>query len=677
MDLVRRFGPYVMKYKPRLVIGVFLMVFMVVMDLVQPLPLKILFDNVFGSRPLPGILTPIYSAIGERPFNLLLFVGAAVVAIASIDGFVSYLGQSRITNLGQRVVFNMRRDLYAHMQELPLSFYDRRRTGDMVARLTSDLQQVQDLVVSGIFDLFTNTLTLLGMIVIMFLIDWRLTLLALTIVPLLFYVINHYTSRIKQLARTQRKTEGQLASISQEAISSMRIVHAYNTEELEISRFEEVSGRSLSTSILSTQLQSSFIGSVGVCAAIGTGAIILLGGAGVLSNALTPGDLIVFLSYLGSMYRPMKNLSKLANTVTKATAAAERIVEILDTRSDITDAPDAQDLPRVRGLVEFDHVDFDYDPAHPVLRDICLEAKPGEKIAIVGPTGAGKTTIMSLLLRFYDPTAGSVRIDGLDLKRVRLASLRRQVGIVLQEAVLFRMSIRENIAYGRPEATIEEVVAAAKAAQAHRFITRLPNGYETVVGERGATLSGGERQRVAIARAMLKDARIAVLDEPTTGLDAESEVLVLRALEELTKGRTTFTITHRLSTIMNADRIFVLERGRIVESGTHEDLLTREGRYNDLYQIQILTPRPPKDPIALVGASPNLYETQPPAKLRPALEGGKQVEKQVLEKERQKQEVRAVIDSLRGSSCPNCGRTLEHQSRYCDRCGQKLPRTLS
>ncbi len=550
-----------MRYRRQLVMGVFLMVFMVVMDLVQPLPLKILFDNVFGNRPLPGILTPVYSAIGERPFNLLLFVGAAVVAIASIDGFVSYMGQSRITNLGQRVIFNMRRDLYAHMQELPLSFYDRRRTGDMVARLTSDLQQVQELVVSGIFDLFTNTLTLLGMIVIMFLIDWRLTFLALTIVPLLFYVINHYTSRIKQLSRTQRKTEGQLASISQEAISSMRIVHAFNTEEREVSRFEEVSGRSLSTSILSTQLQSSFIGVVGVCAAIGTGAIILLGGAGVLSNALTPGDLIVFLSYLGAMYRPMKNLSKLANTVTKATAAAERIVEIIDTRSDITDAPDAKDLPRVLGLVEFDHVDFDYDPAHPVLREICLEAKPGEKIAIVGPTGAGKTTIMSLLLRFYDPTAGFVRIDGLDLKHVKLASLRRQVAIVLQEAVLFRMSSRENIAYGRPEATIEEIVAAAKAAQAHRFITRLPNGYETVVGERGATLSGGERQRIAIARAMLKDAPIVVLDEPTTGLDAESEVLVLRALEELTKGRTTFTITHRLSTIMNADRIFVLEHG--------------------------------------------------------------------------------------------------------------------
>ncbi len=653
-----------------MVVGVLFMVLMVIMDLVQPLPLKILFDNVFGNRPIPGILQPIYSAIGGRPFNLLILVGVSIVAIAAIDGFVSYLGQNRVTNLGQKVVFNMRRDLYAHIQRLPLSFHERRRTGDMVARLTSDLQLVQELVVSGLFDLFTNTFTLLGIIVIMFLIDWRLTVLALAIVPLLAYVIHHYTGQIRSLSRAQRKTEGQLASICQETISSMRIVQAYNTEDREISRFEEASGRSLSSSVRSTQLQAAFTGAVGICVAIGTGAIIFLGGAGVVSNVLTPGDLVVSLSYLGSMYRPMRNLSKLANTITKATAAAERIVEILDTRSDITDAPDAVDLPRVRGLVEFQHVDFDYDPAHPVLRDICLEAKPGEKIAVVGPTGAGKTTIMSLLLRFYDPKSGTIRIHGLDAKHIKLASLRRQIAIVLQEAVLFHMSIRENIAYGRPDATDDEIVAAAKAAQADRFITRFPNGYDTVVGERGATLSGGERQRIAIARAILKDAPIVVLDEPTTGLDAESEILVLRGLEELTKDRTTFTITHRLSTIRNADRIYVLERGRIVESGTHEDLLTREGRYNDLYRIQMLTPLR-EQPISVVAASRRLYGTQSSPKLRPAYEGSKTIQNQIRDIESQK-EVRGVIDFLPQGACPNCGRTLENQSRYCDGCGVRI-----
>lgn len=586
LDIAKRFWPYVVRYRRQMVVGVLLMALMVVMDLAQPIPLKILFDYVIGSQPIPGILRPVYSAIGGRQFDLLLFVGASVVAISAIDGLVSYLGQSRVTNLGQRVVFNMRLDLYAHLQALPLSFHDRKRTGDMVARLTSDLVLVQDLVVSGLFDLFTNSFTLVGMVVIMYLLDWRLTLLALAIMPLLFYVVNHFTTRIRSLSRDQRKKEGQIASISQETLSSQRIVKAYNAEEREASRFEAASALSLASSIRSTQLQSAFTGAVMVCVAVGTGAIILFGGNGVLAGALTAGDLIVFLSYLSSMYRPMRNLSKLANTITKATAAAERIVEILDMRSEVTDAPDAVDLPRVKGRVEFDRVDFDYDPAHPVLRDVSLRVEPGEKVAIVGSTGAGKTTIVSLLLRFYDPKAGSIRVDGLDLRSVRLASLREQVGIVLQEAVLFRMTIRENIAYGRPDATMDEVVSAAEAAQAHGFISRLPEGYNTLIGERGLTLSGGERQRIAIARAILKDAPIVVLDEPTTGLDAESEALVLRALDELTRGRTTFVITHRLSTVRDADCIYVIENGRVVESGTHDELLAKEGRYSRLYQIQ-------------------------------------------------------------------------------------------
>lgn len=587
VDLARRFWPYVMEYRRQMVIGVLLMVLMVIMDLVQPLPLKILFDYVIGNQPLPSILQPIYSAIGGQRFNLLVLVGALVITIAATDGSVSYLGQSRVTNLGQRVVFNMRRDLYAHLQALPLSFHDRRRTGDMVARLTSDLVLVQDLVVSGLFDLFTNGFTLIGMVVIMYLLDWRLTLLALAIMPLLFYVVYHFTARIRTLSRDQRKKEGQIAAISQETLSSQRIVKAYNAEERETSRFEVASAQSLSSSIRSTQLQSAFTGVVMLCIAIGTGAIILFGGAGVLNGTFTAGDLIVFLSYLSSMYRPMRKLSKLANTITKATAAAERIVEILDTRSDISDAPDALELPRVRGRIEFDRVDFDYDPSHPVLRDVCIRVEPGEKVAIVGSTGAGKTTIASLLLRFYDPKAGLIKIDGLDIRSVRLVSLRRQIGIVLQEAVLFHMTIGENIAYGHPDATLAKVIAAAEAAQAHDFISRLPDGYNTMIGERGVTLSGGERQRIAIARAILKDAPIVVLDEPTTGLDAQSEALVLRALDELTRDRTTFVITHRLSTIKDADCIYVIENGRIVESGTHEELLEERGRYSQLYLIQV------------------------------------------------------------------------------------------
>ena len=572
--------------------GIFLMVLMVVMDLAQPLPLKLLFDYVIGNQPIPGILQPIYRAIGGTVFNLLVLTSGLVISIAAIDGLVSYWGQSRVTNIGQRVVFDMRRDLYAHLQSLPLSFHEKKRTGDLVARLTSDLVLVQNLVVSGIFDLFTNALTLVGMIVIMYWLDWRLTLLALLIMPLMFYVVNYYTTRIRKLSRAQRKKEGQIASISQETMSSQRIVKAHSAEGREVARFEEASAESLDSSIRSTQLQSGFTGAVAICIAFGTGLIIMFGGVGVLTTEFTAGDLIVFLSYLSSMYRPMRNLSKLANTITKATAAAERIVEILDTKSDIRDAPDALELPELKGRIEFDHVYFDYDSSHAVLKDISLRVEPGEKVAIVGSTGAGKTTIVSLLLRFYDPQRGSIRIDGIDLRRVRLALLRQKIAIVLQEAVLFHMTIRENIAYGRPDATLDEVIAAAEAAQAHDFISRLPDAYNTMIGERGLTLSGGERQRIAIARAMLRDSPIVVLDEPTTGLDAEAESLVLRAIDELIRGKTTFIITHKLSMARDADCIYVIEDGSIIEQGTSVELLEKAGKYARLYDIQNPLPGP-------------------------------------------------------------------------------------
>src|SRR5712692_1950525 len=592
MDLARRFWPYVVRYRRQMTTGIFLMVLMVMMDLAQPLPLKLLFDYVIGNQPIPGILQPIYRAIGGTVFNLLVLTSGLVISIAAIDGLVSYWGQSRVTNIGQRVVFDMRRDLYAHLQSLPLSFHEKKRTGDLVARLTSDLVLVQNLVVSGIFDLFTNALTLVGMIVIMYWLDWRLTLLALLIMPLMFYVVNYYTTRIRKLSRVQRKKEGQIASISQETMSSQRIVKAHSAEGREVARFEEASAESLDSSIRSTQLQSGFTGAVAICIAFGTGLIIMFGGVGVLTTEFTAGDLIVFLSYLSSMYRPMRNLSKLANTITKATAAAERIVEILDTKSDIRDAPDALELPELKGRIEFDHVYFDYDSAHAVLKDISLRVEPGEKVAIVGSTGAGKTTIVSLLLRFYDPQRGSIRIDGIDLRRVRLALLRQKIAIVLQEAVLFHMTIRENIAYGRPDATLDEVIAAAEAAQAHDFISRLPDAYNTMIGERGLTLSGGERQRIAIARAMLRDSPIVVLDEPTTGLDAEAESLVLRAIDELIRGKTTFIITHKLSMARDADCIYVIEDGSIIEQGTSVELLEKAGKYARLYDIQNPLPGP-------------------------------------------------------------------------------------
>lgn len=590
IEILRRFWPYASQYKGQLTLSSVIMILMVLMNIVAPLPLKVLFDNVIGNKPLPSILVPIYWAIGDNKFNLLILMSSLVVAIGALSAFFRYKGESRVTSVGQKVVFRMRNDLYAHMQRLSLSFFERRRTGDMIARLTSDMQLVQQLIISGLFTLLTNTLTLLGMTIIMFLIDWRLALLALVIMPVMSYTVYHYTSQIGKLSKDQRRREGQLASISQETISSMKIVQAYNGQDREIARFNDTSEKSLESSIISSRLQAAFTALVIGFVAAGTSAIIFLGGFGVLTNNLTAGDIIVFFSYVGAMYSPMRNLSKLANTITKATAAAERIIEVLDAKPEMIESPGALDLTRVHGLIQFEHVDFGYDPVHLVLRDISIEAMPGEKIAIVGPTGSGKTTILSLLLRFYEPDTGTILIDGLDLKDIRLASIRQQIAIVLQEAVLFQMTVRENIAYGRPEAKLEEIINAAKAAQAHDFISHLPNGYETIVGERGSTLSGGERQRIAIARAILKNSPVVVLDEPTTGLDAESESLVMMALNELTRNRTTIIITHRLSTIRDADRIYMLENGRIIERGTHSDLIEQKGRYSELYLAQTINP---------------------------------------------------------------------------------------
>lgn len=595
-DLARRFLPYVKNYRGQVAVSISLTLLTVLMSVIKPLPLKILFDNVIGNLPVPSILQPIYAAMGQQRSFLLFFVSASVMGIAALAAVTNYFGESRVKNLGLRILFDLRRDLYTHMQGLPLSFYEKQRTGDLVARLTSDLQLVQEMVVSNLFTLLTNVFILVGMILVMLSINWNLTLIALAVMPLMFYVIHFYTHRIGQLSRVQRKAEGHAASIAQETLSSMRVVQAYTAENHEMLRFEGATKESLQSSLRSSRLQAAFTGVVGLVIALGTSAIIYMGAVDVNGGSMTVGDLVVFLLYLSSMYTPMRKLSKLTNGITKAAAAAERIIEILDMRSTVFDASDAQSLGKAHGDVKFDHVNFNYDPERPVLQDICFEARHGEKIAIVGSTGAGKSTIMSLLLRFYDPTAGSISIDGLDLRAISLASLRSQVSIVLQEAVIFRASIWENIAYGRAEAVMSEVVAAAKAAQAHEFISRLPYGYFTIVGERGATLSGGERQRIAIARAILRDSPIVVLDEPTTGLDAESEAMVLRAIEELAKNRTTFMITHRLSIVRQADLILVIERGRIVESGTHEDLLRSSGRYSTLYQMQLLASPLPLSP---------------------------------------------------------------------------------
>jgi ATP-binding cassette, subfamily B, bacterial len=592
----RLFGPVILPYWWRITLALLVSVVGSLTDLLRPWPLKIIVDNVVSAKPHhhPQFVESLIIALaGHGRTWLLLASVALVLLVAAVGGLCDFAQTFWMSDAGQRVVFALRSALYGHIQRLSLSFHDERRTGDLVARVTGDIQAIQVMVTTGLLSLLSNGLTLAGMVVIMAVMDWQFAALALSVTPLLFVIVFRYTRRIKQASRLARRKEGEVTAVAQETFAAMRLVQAFTREDYEEERFRRQNEESLSANLETTTLQAQFAPLVDILVALGTCLIIFAGTERVLQGRLTVGGLLVFLSYLGQLYGPMRQLSKLTTVMSRATASAERIAEIMDTAPEIVDQPDAMAAAHVHGRVEFCGVHFAYTPGTPVLRGIDLCVEPGQTIALVGATGAGKSSLVSLLLRFYDPQEGRILLDGVDLRRLTLSSLRACISIVPQESVLFRTTIRENIAYGRPEATMEEIVAAAKAANAHEFIVRLPQGYETVIGERGETLSGGQRQRVAIARAMIRNAPILILDEPTSSLDAAAEALTLEALERLRCGRTTFIIAHRLSTVRTADQIVVLEGGHIVEHGTHENLVASGGHYRRLLELQFGTVEPP------------------------------------------------------------------------------------
>ncbi|PYS99930.1 MAG: ABC transporter ATP-binding protein, partial [Acidobacteria bacterium] len=448
------------------------------------------------------------------------------------------------------------------------------------------IDAVQDFVSSALLGILVNCLTLLGMLGVMFYLDWRFTLISLSVAPALFLVVYSYTRRIKTNARAVKKKEGEIASVVQESLTSVRLIKAFAREDYESHRLDEKSLESVEMALLARSVKAKLSPFVELIVAAGTCLVLWYGARLVLSGGISPGALIVFILYLGKMYKPMRDLSKMTDTVSKASVGFERIREVLRTESRVRDLPGARRAPAFRGRVEFERVSFSYDSEHPVLRDVNLSVEPGQFIALVGPTGGGKTTLMSLIPRFYDPTSGRVKIDGMDIRSFTLKSLRDQISYVLQETYLFRATVWENIAYGKPSASRAEIVRAARLANAHEFIVRLPEGYDTVIGERGETLSGGQRQRITIARAIIRDTPLLLLDEPSSGLDAESEELVFEALGRLMEGKTSVVIAHRLATVMRAERIFVIEDGSIVENGTHDELLARGGLYSRLYEIQ-------------------------------------------------------------------------------------------
>jgi subfamily B ATP-binding cassette protein MsbA len=556
-------------------------------DVLEPWPIKIVVDSVLQSKKLPEWLdATVTSLFGSHPIAILNFAVVAVAGIAIIGAVSSYFEKYFTTSIAQWVTHDLRRTLYNHIQRLSLSEYDKVRTGDLIARVTGDIGAIQDFINSALLGSIVNALTLIGMIAVMFSVNWRFTLIALSVAPVLFLLVYSLTRRIKDASRAVRQKESELLSVVQEVLTSARIVKAFSREDYEQERFETQSLQNVETALQARKLKARLSPLVDVITAGGTCLVLAYGARLALTGHISAGVLIVFLLYLGKMYKPMRELSKMTDTTSKALVGYERIEEVLEIESRVRDLPRARRAPRFKGTIEFDHVSFNYDGRTPVLQDVSFRIEAGQVAALVGPSGTGKTTIVSLIARFYDPVSGRVRIDGRDIREFTLKSLRDQISFVLQDTLLFRTSIWENIAYGRPDATREEIVRAAQHANADEFISRLPDGYDTVVGERGSTLSGGQRQRIAIARAIVRDSPILILDEPTAGLDAASEQAVNDAISRLMKRRTSVVIAHHLETIRQSDVIFAIKDAELVESGTHEALLAQQGVYAGLYRIQ-------------------------------------------------------------------------------------------
>jgi ATP-binding cassette subfamily B protein len=578
-------------YRPAIVLALIAVLGETSADLMEPWPLKIVLDYVLQSKHMPDWLALLVHRVAGTSQLAILNVAVFAVAIIALLGAVSAYSEKYLTtSVGQWVTHDLRRTLYHHIHRLSLSQYDEARTGDLISRVTSDIEAIQDFVTSAMLGIVVDVVTIAGMITVMFIINWQFTLIALSIVPPLFVVVYVYTRRIKKASREVRKKESELVSIVQEVFSSIRVVQAFAREDYEEKRFEGTSLESVEMALHARAIKARLSPIVDVIVAVGTCLVLWYGARIVLEGRMTAGSLVVFVLYLSNMYKPMRDLSKMTDTVSKASVGYERIKEVVETESRVRDLPRARRAPHFRGDIKFEDVSFSYQPDTPVLKNVSLEIKPAQTAAFVGPTGAGKSTIISLIARFYDPTSGVIKIDGQDIRSYTLRSLRQQMSFVLQDTLLFRAPLWKNIAYGKPEARRSEIVRAAELANAHEFIEKLPEGYDTVAAEKGVSLSGGQRQRIAIARAILRGSPILILDEPTSSLDASSEQLVVEALERLMEGKTSIIIAHHLATIRKAGVIFVVKDGSVVEQGTHDQLIAADGVYAELFSASEASP---------------------------------------------------------------------------------------
>ena len=561
---------YIKPYTRRLALAVVCIIMAAGANLYLPWIIKDMIDDVLMSKDMV----------------MLNLIAAGILVVMFTRG-VFYYGQSYLVSyVGQRVIIDVRSVLFRKFQRMPLSYYDKQQTGTVMSYITNDVAVMQSAIVDNLIELVTEGSILIGSLAMMIYLDWKLSLLTLMTIPLVGFAMKIFGRKLKRSSTVIQERVAEITSLLQESISAIRVVKSFVRESYEIKRFEEQNWRNFQAAMKNVKLSSLLTPTVEFLAAIAVTFIVWFGGYEVVNEVITAGELVAFLTYAVNLANPVKRLSRVYAAIQKAMAAAERVFDIMDLDEKITDVPGAKPLPPIKGKVEFKDITFSYKEGQPALQHISLKAEPGQMIALVGPSGSGKSTIANLIPRFYDVDSGVITIDDHDIRQVTADSLREQIGLVPQETMLFSTSVMDNIRYGRLEATDEEVIEAAKAANAEEFIKELPEGYDTKLGERGLNLSGGQRQRLAIARAILKNPRVLILDEATSALDTESEKIVQDALDNLMVGRTSFVIAHRLSTIFNADQIFVVENGHLREHGTHEELLAAGGLYSNLYNIQ-------------------------------------------------------------------------------------------
>lgn len=586
MEIVIRLFRYVLRYWQRVMLATVLMLLGTGMLMIQPKIIQWTYDYVYEAGR----------------WDLLVWMALAVVAVQALEGLFNYGRGITMEWVGQRTIYDLRNAIYKQLQNLSFSFYDRAQTGQLMSRATADVEQLRRFVSMGSMRLLSSLFTFVFVLFTLLAMNWQLTLLSLCTMPFLAWSVTMFSKRVRPRYRLIQQQMAVMTTVLQENVTGARVVRAFAQEDREVEKFRQENWEYLKQNVETVRLWAFYFPLMSFITGLGTTLILWYGGRSVINGTMTIGEMLAFNALLMRLVQPVRMLGWLVNMYNQASAAAQRVFEILDTQPDVRDFPGAAPLPPIRGHVRFEHVSFSYDGRSQVLRDVTIDAEPGQRVALLGATGSGKSTVTNLIPRFYDVTSGRVTVDEIDVRDVTLESLRRQTGIVLQETFLFSASIKDNISYGKSDATTAEIVAAAKAARIHDFIVSLPNGYDTLVGERGVGLSGGQKQRVAIARALLMNPRILILDDSMSSVDTETEYQIQLALEELMHNRTTFVIAQRLSTVKNADQIIVLQNGRIVEQGTHQELLEQGGIYREIYDLQFRQQEESQGNVGLAGA---------------------------------------------------------------------------